>query len=279
MVHTNIWHTLVDNPGGKNGNLTHPANSRKRRSEMLEILYQDEHLVAINKPSGLLVHRSLIDTREREFALQLTRNQIGQRVYPVHRLDRPTSGVLLFALSSEIARQLSEQFAQHTVTKRYLALVRGYCDAEGRIEYALKEELDKISDAKAERDKDAQPAITEYTCIQQIDLPFAVGRYERARFSWLSLIPHTGRKHQLRRHMKHIFHPIVGDTSHGDGKQNAFVRDKFECHRLMLHASGLQLLHPLSGNSLNIQAGIPDDIRIPLLSMGVDESWHFLPDK
>ena len=112
---------------------------------MLDILYQDEHLVAINKPSGLLVHRSLIDTRESEFALQLTRDQIGQRVYPVHRLDRPTSGVLLFALSSEVARVLSEQFSQHEVIKNYLALVRGYCRIKGRINYPLKEELDKIS--------------------------------------------------------------------------------------------------------------------------------------
>ena len=240
---------------------------------MLEILYQDEHLVAINKPSGLLVHRSMIDTREREFALQLTRDQIGQRVYPVHRLDRPTSGVLLFALSSEIARQLSEQFAQHGVTKRYLALVRGYCDTEGRIDYALKEELDKLSDAKAEKNKDAQPAITEYRCIQQIELPFPVGRFDSARFSWLSLIPHTGRKHQLRRHMKHIFHPIVGDTTHGDGKQNALLRDKFQCHRLMLHANGLQLSHPLSGNSLHIQAGLPHDIRDPLIDMGLDGTF------
>ena len=243
---------------------------RYEQSEMLEILYHDEHLVAINKPSGLLVHRSLIDTREREFALQLTRDQIGQRVYPVHRLDRPTSGVLLFALSSEIARLLSQQFAQHGVTKRYLALVRGYCNTKGCIDYALKEELDKLSDAQAEKNKDAQPAITEYTCIQQIELPFAVGRYDSARFSLLRLIPHTGRKHQLRRHMKHIFHPVVGDTSHGDGKQNALVRNKFQCHRLMLHANGLQLLHPVSGNSLNIQAAIPDDMRSPLLNMGLN---------
>lgn len=235
---------------------------------MLDILYRDETLVAINKPSGLLVHRSLIDTREHEFAVQLTRDQIGQRVYPVHRLDRPTSGVLLFALSSEIARTISEQFSERGVEKEYLALVRGYADESGRIDYPLKEQLDKLSDAKADSDKAAQEAVTDYHRLQQQELPFAVGRYASARYSWLKLQPRTGRKHQLRRHMKHIFHPIVGDTTHGDGKQNAFVRQQFNCQRLMLHASSLALLHPLSGAELSINAPLPNDLSQPLQRMG-----------
>jgi len=235
---------------------------------MLDILYQDEFLVAINKPSGLLVHRSLIDTREHEFALQLTRDQIGQRVYPVHRLDRPTSGVLLFALSSDIARVISEQFSERGVSKEYLALVRGFTDESGHIDYALKEQLDKISDANADNDKEAQDAVTDYRRLEQQELPFAVGRYNSARYSWISLTPHTGRKHQLRRHMKHIFHPIVGDTTHGDGKQNTFVREQYNCQRLMLHASSLTLLHPVSGLELTLNASLPDDLSEPLLQMG-----------
>ena len=237
---------------------------------MLEILYQDEHLVAINKPSGLLVHRSLIATREHEFALQLTRDQIGQRVYLVHRLDRPTSGVLLFALNSDTARQISEQFMQRRVVKNYLALVRGHCADKGRIDYALKEQLDNVSDAKAKADKQAQEAVTDYACIQKVELPYKVGRYDSARFSWLGLTPHTGRKHQLRRHLKHIFHPIVGDTSHGDGKQNTFFRDQYQCYRLMLHANNLQLIHPALHTPLQIKAPLPGDLRDPLHSMGLE---------
>lgn len=228
---------------------------------MLEILYRDEHLVAINKPSGLLVHRSLIDRHETQFAIQLTRDQIGQKVYPVHRLDKPTSGVLLFALDGDTARLLSEQFTNSQVQKTYLAIVRGYTEVSGIIDYPLQEELDKIADALADQDKPAQQAITHYRRLAMVEFPFPVGRYASARYSLLELQPKTGRKHQLRRHMKHIFHPIVGDTTHGDGKQNAFFREQFANQRLLLHASILQLQHPHRRTTLRIEACLPADFQ------------------
>ena len=149
----------------------------------LDILYQDEHLVAVHKPAGLLVHRSMIDKYETRFALQMVRNQVGQHVYPVHRLDKPTSGVLLFALSSDIAKSVGEQFAAHTIEKTYLAVVRGYIDESGVIDYALKEELDKKSDKQARADKPAQDAVTEYQRLATVELDEAVGRYNTARYS------------------------------------------------------------------------------------------------
>lgn len=228
---------------------------------MLEILHQDEHLVAINKPSGLLVHRSLIDRHETRFAIQLTRDQIGRKVYPVHRLDKPTSGVLLFALDSDTARLLTEQFTAGLVQKTYLAIVRGYTDETGIIDYPLQEQLDRIADADAEPDKPAQIAITHYRQLATTELPWPVGRYSTARYSLLELQPRTGRKHQLRRHMKHIFHPIVGDTTHGDGKHNALFREKLGCQRLLLHAVQLQLMHPQHGTQLLIRAGLPADFE------------------
>ncbi len=231
---------------------------------MLEILYHDDHLVAINKPSGLLVHRSLIDRYETRFAIQLTRDQIGQKVYPVHRLDKPTSGVLLFALDSDTARLLTEQFTAGLVQKTYLAVVRGHTAESGIIDYPLKEELDKIADADADQDKPAQEAVTHYRRVAMTELPYPVGRYATARYSLLELQPKTGRKHQLRRHLKHIFHPIVGDTSHGDGKHNALFREQFACHRLLLHAASLHLQHPHHLSDLRIDAALPADF--PLLA-------------
>ncbi|MDQ6980520.1 MAG: tRNA pseudouridine(65) synthase TruC [Ghiorsea sp.] len=226
--------------------------------EPLDILYQDEYLVAVHKPSGLLVHRSMIDKYETRFALQMVRNQVGQHVYPVHRLDKPTSGVLLFALNPEVAKQVGEQFAAHTVEKSYLAVVRGFTDESGIIDYALKEELDKKSDKRAKQDKTPQNAVTHYERLATVELDEPVGRYKTSRYSLVRLTPKTGRKHQLRRHLKHIFHPIVGDTTHGDGKHNQMFRDKLNCHRLLLAATCLSFEHPVSHEKIRIEAGLND---------------------
>lgn len=234
----------------------------------LPILYRDYDLIAINKPTGLLVHRSEIDRHETRFAIQLVRDQIGQRVYPVHRLDKPTSGVLLFALSPEIARRMMEQFIGDVVQKRYLAVVRGYTDEAAVIDYPLKEELDKMTDSRAQQDKAAQPAVTEYHRLATAELPYPVGRYATARYSLLRITPRTGRKHQIRRHMKHIFHPIVGDTTHGDGKQNEFFRDHFNCHRLLLASTELEITHPTTHQPLLIQAPLDAEYQRIIDTLG-----------
>ncbi len=226
--------------------------------ETLEILYRDEYIVAINKPSGLLVHRSWIDKDETRFAIQMLRDQIGQYVYPVHRLDKPTSGVLLFALNKEVARGLSEQMQAGEFKKEYIAVVRGYTPESERIDYPLKEVLDKMTDARARKDKEAQEAITLYERLDQVELPFSVGRYPSTRYSLVKLNPQTGRKHQLRRHMKHILHPIVGDTKYGRGEHNRFFREQFGCHRLLLHASRLCVNHPVTKEALEIKAGVDE---------------------
>lgn len=226
---------------------------------MFEVLYQDNDLIVINKPEGWLVHRSWLDKHETVVVMQTLRDQIGQHVYPIHRLDRPTSGVLIFALSSEIARLLSEQFASNKIKKTYHAIVRGYVDGEAVIDYPLVEELDKIADKFANKDKPAQDAITFYKGLSKIELPIEVGKYKTARYSFVELKPQTGRKHQLRRHLKHIFHPIIGDSKHGDLHQNRAFSHYFAVKRLMLHASSVKIIHPITLKPLTIHAKLSDD--------------------
>lgn len=226
---------------------------------MFEVLYQDNDLIVINKPEGWLVHRSWLDKHETVVVMQTLRDQIGQHVYPIHRLDRPTSGVLIFALSSEIARLLSEQFASNKIEKTYHAIVRGYVDGEAVIDYPLVEELDKIADKFANKDKPAQEAITFYKGLSKIELPIEVGKYKTARYSFVELKPQTGRKHQLRRHLKHIFHPIIGDSKYGDLHQNRAFSHYFDVKRLMLHASSVKIIHPITLKPITIHAKLSDD--------------------
>lgn len=234
----------------------------------LPILYQDEHCVVIDKPSGLLVHRSRIATGVKEFALQKLRDQLGQHVFPIHRLDRPTSGILLFALDAQSARVLSDQFTAREVTKEYHAVVRGYLHGEGVVDYPLKEELDKLADAQADEDKAAQEAITRYRSLAQIELPFAVGkRYPTSRYSLVQLFPETGRRHQLRRHMAHLRHPIIGDSNHGDNRHNRFFQEHFQLHRLLLAATRLRFQQPVTGETVDIQLPIPTELQRPFQSL------------
>jgi tRNA pseudouridine65 synthase len=222
---------------------------------MLDILYRDDHLVAIDKPAGLLVHRSDIDRHETRFAVQLLRDQIGRRVHPLHRLDKATSGVLLFALDADSARTVGLQFERNEVRKRYLAVVRGWPPQEGVIDHALSRQFDdygrKFPVGSA---PPALPAVTEYRRLACVELPEAVDRYPTSRYALVALAPKSGRQHQLRRHMKHIAHPIIGDANWGKGVHNRFFQERFDCRRLLLACTALELMHPLHGTALMIAA-------------------------
>lgn len=214
----------------------------------LTILYRDEDYIAVDKPAGLQVHRSWISEEREAFLLQRLRDQIGRRVYTIHRLDRPTSGVILFALSSEAARGMCEVFEKRKVEKGYLAIVRGYTDDEGHIDYPLREEPHKP----------AQQAVTDYRTLARVELPIPVGRYNSARYSLVEVMPRTGRSRQIRKHFHHIFHPLIGDTSHGEGRHNRLFREHFQVERLLLHAHRLAFRHPLNGEAITIQAPLPE---------------------
>ncbi len=218
---------------------------------MLDIVYRDESCVVINKPPGMLVHRTSLDRGETVFAVQRLRDQIGMKVHPVHRLDKPTSGLLLFALNVEALKAFQLQFTERKVEKVYWAIVRGYLSEEGTIDYSLKREVDPYSQTATAVN---QCAVTHYRCLAQTELPIPVGRYPTARYTWVELKPETGRKHQLRRHMAHLRHPIIGDTRHGDGVHNRFFREQWGIHRLLLHAQKFSFINPENGKPITLTA-------------------------
>ncbi|MDG1751704.1 MAG: tRNA pseudouridine(65) synthase TruC [Thalassotalea sp.] len=218
----------------------------------LTILYQDEFLVAIDKPPGLFVHRSFMDKDEIYFALQLVRDMVGQYVYPLHRLDRPTSGVLLFALTEDVARLMGQAFTDKTIQKTYYALTRGHLLNDGVVDYPLKEKLDKLGDKNVSQNKEAQSAVTQYQSITNATLPIRLGRYDSVRYSLIKLLPETGRRHQIRRHLAHLRHPIIGDINYGDNKQNPFFIQQFGFKRLMLIAKSLSFKHPIHQSAITI---------------------------
>ena len=219
---------------------------------MLPIVYQDEWLVAIDKPAGLLVHRSDIDRHETRFAVQLLRDQLGRRVTPVHRLDKGTSGVLLFAFDTEIVRRLQTAFESGTVAKTYLAVVLGLPPEAGVIDHPLRRDHDDFG--RQLPTAEAQAALTRYRRLATVELPVAIDRYPTSRYALVEMHPETGRRHQLRRHMKHIGHPIIGDATHGKGVHNRYFQQTFGCHRLLLACTRLVFDHPVATRKVDTHA-------------------------
>ncbi len=235
---------------------------------MLPIIYQDERVVAIHKPSGLLVHRSELDRHETRFAVQLLRDQLGRHVYPAHRLDRGTSGVLVFALDKETARSLGGQFERQEVVKTYLAVVRGHPPEAGHIDHALSRRRDDAEWVGERSADDAQPAVTDFRRLATCELPHQVDRYPTSRYALVELTPHTGRRHQIRRHLKHIAHPIIGDATFGKGRHNRLFQQLFGCHRMLLACVRMQLRHPAGGRPLDLCAPPDGEFAAVLAALG-----------
>jgi tRNA pseudouridine65 synthase len=221
----------------------------------IPILWQDEHYVAVHKPAGLLVHRSSIAKDVRDVLMQRLRNQLKKRIYLIHRLDRPTSGLILVALSSESARAAAQLFEARETQKEYLAIIRGHLADNILVDHALQEEPGRPE----------QDARTYFTSLNSAELPIPVGRYDSARYGLVAARPETGRTHQIRKHLKHLSHPIIGDTTYGDGRQNRAVREHLGLHRMMLHSHKLGFQHPFTGESITLEAppgnGFQDMLR------------------
>lgn len=238
--------------------------------QSFKILYQDDFLVAIHKPAGLLVHRSPIDKHETQFAVQLTRDAINRPVFPVHRLDKATSGLLLFALDSNSARILGAQFQAHSLQKTYLALTRGWTSPAGEIDKPLLYKKDKYGDKDKKQPSEPQEALTAYECLGHTTLDQPLGKFEQQRYSLLQLQPKTGRKHQIRRHLNGIAHPIIGDVKYGDRHHNHLFNDWRGYHRLYLAATSLQFTHPATNQSITIQAALQNDFVETLQALQLD---------
>lgn len=242
---------------------------------ILPILFKDDYLVAIHKPAGLLVHRTEIARGQDDtFVVQLVRDQIGQYVYPLHRLDRPTSGVLLLAIDPEANRQLKEDFTERRVAKRYIALVRGWLEGPGEIDYPLaKPEFDRRK-ARKKRERgevpEKQPAVTTFKPLDNSELPIPVGRYETARYSLVELSPKTGRTHQLRRHMGHLRHPIIGDKRYGDRHHNRMFAERLELPGLFLTALSLTFTHPVTKEPIEIKTDLEPRWQATFAALSMD---------
>ncbi len=219
-----------------------------RVSPDIDLLYEDEHLVVANKPSGLLVHRGW--ARDDDTALFRVRDRLGSWVYPVHRLDRGTSGALLFARRKEAAGALGALFDSGAVQKSYLALVRGVPPACGRIDYAIPRS----------EDGERVPAVTDFRLI---------AASPRERCSLVQASPRTGRLHQIRRHLCHIGHPLVGDVKHGRGDINRKYRAEYDLHRLALHAQRLSFEHPFAARVVTIDAPLAPELASAFERLGL----------
>jgi tRNA pseudouridine65 synthase len=230
----------------------------------LNILYQDDYLIAINKPHGLFVHRTALDHTATTFALQMVRDLVGSHVYAIHRLDRKTSGVLLFAKDKESQSQMAKMFIQKEIKKKYLAIVRGYTDDSGKIDYPL------VTD-----DGKTQDAVTLYQTLARSEIPYSSGKFPTSRYSLIEVEPETGRMHQIRKHMSHIFHPIIADRPHGCNKQNKFFLEHFAMDTMMLHASELEFIHPQLRTNIHIKADYHVEFARMIELLGFDEKQIF----
>lgn len=196
----------------------------------------------------------------------MLRDQIGCMVWPVHRLDKGTSGLLLFALDPDAAAALGGQFERGEVGKRYLAVVRGWPDAAGLIDHPLG----RLPDEYGQRGENdiPQPARTRHRRLATVELPVRIDRYPTSRYALVELEPLTGRRRQLRRHMKHISHPIIGDASHGKGVHNRYFQERFGCRRLMLASVELDFRHPDDGRAMWLAAPPAPDFTDCLRQIG-----------
>ncbi len=227
----------------------------------VDVLFEDKSILVMNKPSGILVHpvedALAKNARGEETCISILRRHCHAHVFPVHRLDRATSGAVLFAKSALVASELGKQIARCEIEKEYVALVRGWLMAKVDVCHPVWNEI---------RTKRVE-AQTEFAPLEKFEISVPSGNHASSRYSLVSAFPKTGRYHQIRQHFKHLSHPIVGDSTHGDGVHNRIFREHFDCHRLFLHAVSLTFLHPETRLPVVVKSSLPIDLERVLRSL------------
>ncbi len=229
---------------------------------MLEIIYQDEDYVAINKPHNLLVHRTQISEEKEFFAVQLLKEQLDKWVTPCHRLDRKTSGVLLFAFNKEAAAAAMKSFSLQEIKKEYTVLVRGFLPEKGFVDKDLAKENGTL-----------QKAFTNFERLECFELPFEVSRYPHSRYSLGKIVPETGRMHQIRRHMAHLRHYVIGDKVHGECKHNKAFEERYNLNTMLLHANKLAFLHFTENKIVTLNAEMQPEFKTILDKLRVENIY------
>ncbi|MFP4301314.1 MAG: pseudouridine synthase [Spirochaetaceae bacterium] len=224
----------------------------------LTILFQDEDILIVDKPPGMLVHRNAWDPHSPTCVNALA-GMVQRRVYNIHRLDRGTSGVLVFALSQESAKAVADAFRDRLVDKRYIAVVRGHLDKPRTVDTPLREKNGKVFNA-----------VTHVTPLSSTVVPEPIGPYEEGWFSLVEMDLETGRRHQARRHLNYVAHPVIGDKQHGDSRNNRFFAERFGVGELLLRAVSLEFPHPRSGETVRAFAGLPSWWKELLTGVGFD---------
>lgn len=225
----------------------------------LVVLWRDERFVVVHKPAGLLVHRTAIDAHDERSLVRSLREQLGGRVYPVHRLDKGTAGATLLALDRETAERLARGFREGRVGKKYVAVVRGHVDQHSLVETPLRDAIDGGA---------MRPACTEVRRLAIAELPYAVGPYATARYSLVDCQPRSGRQHQVRRHLKHLRHPVIGDANYGDLRHNRFFRSQLGIDRLLLAATQLSFDHPHTACRIDVRAPLDEGFMAACRALG-----------
>lgn len=228
----------------------------------VNLLYADAAIAIIDKPARLMVHDSKLARGETEFLADRLREQLGRPIFLIHRLDRATSGCLLVAFDREVASALGRTFMSREVEKDYLAICRGWPDPSIHLDYPLDG-----GPGKPEK----RPATTRFDCLATGELPMPSAGFDSSRYALLRCRPETGRFRQIRRHLKHLSHHLIGDSSHGDGRHNRNFRMQ-GVHRMLLHAVRLSFLHPISGARVEAVAPLDAEFRKAFALFGWDES-------